>query len=172
MIELTRLARLPFFTGMPQWALVRLADAAEEPELASGQVVLRQYDRARNVWFLVSGAVQILINVGGDDLLVAVLRDPGELIGWSALRPPYRYTASIRCEERTRLVRLPAEVFDELFERDQALGRLILHRVAVAVANRLEHARDALRAPLRQGPVGAARPDVVEESASAEAVVR
>jgi hypothetical protein len=38
--------------------------------------------------------------------VVAVLRRPGELLGWSAFRAPYRYTASVRCEEPSELIRV------------------------------------------------------------------
>jgi CRP-like cAMP-binding protein len=149
-MELVRLAQLPFFQGMPQWALVGLAEAAAEQEVPAGGIVVRQSDRARAVHFLVAGSVQILLRVGEEDLLVAVLRDSGELLGWSAFRPPFRYTASVRCEEPTRLVRVPAAVFEELFARDPALAYQTLQRVAVSVANRLEHARERLFMPPRQ----------------------
>jgi hypothetical protein len=32
--------------------------------------------------------VQILLRIGEEDLLVAVVRRPGELLGWSAFRAP------------------------------------------------------------------------------------
>jgi CRP-like cAMP-binding protein len=143
-MELARLARLPFFQGMPQWALVGLAEAAAEEQLPAGGIVVRQADRARVVHFLLAGSVQILLRVGEEDLLVAVLRRPGELLGWSAFRAPYRYTASVRCEEPSRLVRVPAAVFEELFARDPGLAYQTLQRVAASVANRLEHARERL----------------------------
>jgi CRP-like cAMP-binding protein len=146
-MELARLARLSFFQGMPRWALVRLAEAAAEEQLPAGGMLLRQSDRARAVHFLLAGSVQILLRVGEEDLLVAVLRRPGELLGWSAFRAPYRYTASVRCEEPSRLVRVPAAVFQELFERDPALAYQTLQRVAASVANRLEHARQRLCLP-------------------------
>jgi CRP-like cAMP-binding protein len=146
-MELARLARLSFFQGMPWWALVRLAEAAAEEQLPAGGMLLRQSDRARAVHFLLAGSVQILLRVGEEDLLVAVLRRPGELLGWSAFRAPYRYTASVRCEEPSRLVRVPAAVFQELFERDPALAYQTLQRVAASVANRLEHARQRLCLP-------------------------
>jgi CRP-like cAMP-binding protein len=149
-VELAHLARLPFFQGMPQWALIRLAEAAAEEQLPVGGMVVRQADRARAVHFLMAGAVQILIRVGEEDLLVAVLRDSGELLGWSAFRAPYRYTASVRAEEPTRLLRVPATAFEELFARDPALAYQTLQRVAVSVANRLEHARERLFMPPRR----------------------
>jgi CRP-like cAMP-binding protein len=147
MIEPALLADLPLFRGLPAWALAELAAAAEERQLPAGTVLLRQYDLARAVHVLVSGSVQILIRVGGGDLLVASLRDPGEPIGWSAFRPPYRYTSTARCERDCRLVRLPAAAFDELFARDPALAHRVLARVAASLANRLERARELLHAP-------------------------
>ena len=101
-----------------------------------------------------SGSVQILIRVGSDDLLVGVLREEeGQLIGWSTFRPPYRYTASVRCEGPAVVLRVPATVFNELFEQDPAFAYATLSRVAVSVANRYEDARDLLHLPPRQGPV-------------------
>jgi CRP-like cAMP-binding protein len=157
-MELARLGRLSFFQGMPGWALVRLAEAAAEEELPAGEMVVRQSDRARAVHFLLAGSVQVLIRVGEEDLLVGVLRDPGELIGWSAFRAPYRYTASVRCEEPSRLVRVPAAVFEELFERDPTLAYQILQRVATSVANRLEHTREHLWPPRKHALVGEGKP--------------
>lgn len=146
-MELASLAQLPFFQGMPQWALVRLAAAAAEEELPAGGMVLRQADRARAVHYLLAGSVQILLRVGEEDLLVAVVRRPGELLGWSAFRAPYRYTASVRAEEPCRLVRVPAAGFEELFERDPAFAYHTLQRVAASVTDRLEQARLLLLPP-------------------------
>src|SRR5215218_11417819 len=146
-VELASLAQLPFFQGMPQWALVRLAEAAAEEQVPAGEMVLRQADRAWAVQFLLAGSVQILLRVGEEDLLVAVVRRPGELLGWSAFRAPYRYTASVRAEEPSRLLRVPAAGFEELFERDPAFAYHTLQRVAVSVTDRLEQARLLLLPP-------------------------
>ena len=153
-MEPASLERLAFFAGLPQWALARLAEAAREEELPGGRTVLHQHDRTRTVHFLLAGALQIYVRVGDDDLLVAVLGDPGELVGWSAFRPPYRATASVRCEQPSRLVTVPVTAFEELFERDPGLGCLLLGRVAAGVADRLEQARERLLAASRPGPVG------------------
>jgi CRP-like cAMP-binding protein len=156
-MEVAQLARLPFFGGIPPWALVRLAEPAGEEELPPGGTVVHQYDRARAAHFLLAGSVQILLRVGDEDLLVATMSDPGELIGWSAFRPPYRYTASVRCETACRLLRVPAAAFEGVFAQDPALAYQILQRVAASLATRLEHARARLLAAPRQGPVGEAR---------------
>ena len=153
-MEPAGLERLPFFGGLPRWALVRLAEAAREENLPAGRTVLHQHDRTRTVHLLVAGALQIYVRVGDDDLLVAVLDDPGELVGWSAFRPPYRATASVRCEQSSRLLTVPVAAFQELFERDPGLGYLILGRVAAGVADRLAQARERLLAAPRPDPAG------------------
>jgi CRP-like cAMP-binding protein len=136
------LAGLRFFEGVPGWALERLARSATKRRFEQGAIVVRQNDEARAVYFLLSGAVQILVYFEGvGDLLMGVQRDPGSLIaGWSAFRPPYRHTSSMRCEEASELVRLPRETFEEIFEDDPYLGYQILRKVAAEVDHWLEHA--------------------------------
>ena len=157
-VGLAELGAIPFFGGLPPWALEYLAGRAEEQVVSAGQTILHQYNRVDRVRFLVSGSLQILIRVGSEDLLVSVLREPGALIGWSAFRPPYRSTASVRCTGPCRLLVVGADVFEDLFWRDAALAYQILRRVAASVANRFEDARDLLAAPStppRWGPIGA-----------------
>jgi hypothetical protein len=55
-MELARLAQLPFLQGMPQGALVGLAEAAAEEEVPAGGIVVRRSDRARVVHFLLAGS--------------------------------------------------------------------------------------------------------------------
>jgi CRP-like cAMP-binding protein len=153
-VDPAEVERLAFFAELPTWALELLAGMAREEEVAAGRTVLHQHDRVRTVHFLVDGALQILVRVGDDDLLVGVLKGHGELVGWSAFRPPYRSTASVRCERPSRLVTVPAAAFEELFDRDPALGYLVLGRVAAGVADRLEQARELLLAASAQGATG------------------
>jgi CRP-like cAMP-binding protein len=157
-VDPLQLAALPFFRDMPQWALVRVAQAATVLSLPAGHVLLRQYERAMEVFVVLSGAVQIFIRVGSDDLLVGMLRGEGHLLGWSTFRPPNRYTASVRCEEPTEVVRVPATVFEGLFDEDPEFAYATLSRVAVSVAERYELARELLCAPPRRGPVGGNAP--------------
>ncbi len=139
------LAGLRFFESVPGWALERLAQSAAKIRLEQGAMVMRQNDEARSVFFLLSGAVQVLVYFEGvGDLLMGVQRDPGSLIGWSAFKPPYRYTSSVRCEEQSELLRLPRETFEEIFEEDPYLGYQVLKKVATAVDHRLEGAVSSL----------------------------
>lgn len=100
---------------------------------------------AADIFFLMSGSVQIYIHFHGvDDLLVGTMREPGALLGWSVVRKPHRYTATVRCEENCRVLRLPREALMKLVETQPRLGYLPLKRIAATLANRLEQTRDLL----------------------------
>lgn len=149
-VEVTvgELAKLRFFEELPGWALERLARSARKRRYERGAIVVRQNDEARSVYFLLSGAVQVLVYFEGvGDLLVGVQRDPGSLLAFSAFRAPYRHTSSMRCEDPSELMRLPRETFEEIFEEDPYLGFRILKKVASAMDNRLEGAVTFLESP-------------------------
>jgi CRP-like cAMP-binding protein len=140
-LTIEELVGLRFFEGVPGWALERLAGSAAKRRLEQGALVVQQNDEARAVYFLLSGAVQVLVYFEGvGNLLMGVHRESGSLIAWSAFRAPYRHTSSMRCEEPTELMRMPRDTFEEIFEEDPYLGYLILKKVAAAMDNRLEGA--------------------------------
>ena len=151
-LTIEELSGLRFFEGVPGWALERLAGSASKRRLEQGALVVQQNDEARAVYFLLSGAVQILVYFEGmGDLLMGVHREPGSLIAWSAFRAPYRHTSSMRCEEQTEVMRIPREAFEEIFDEDPYLGYLILKKVASAMDNRLEGAVTFLESSINPG---------------------
>jgi hypothetical protein len=151
-IAVEDLVGLQFFEGVPGWALDRVAVSATRKRLEQGAIAVRQNDEAKAVYFLLSGAVQILVYFEGvGDLLTGVQRRPGSLIGWSAFRAPYRYTSSVRCEEASELIQIPRQTFEEIFEKDAYLGYQILKKVAATMDTRLEGAVASLESPIIPG---------------------
>ena len=145
MVSTQRIHSIAFFGGLPAWALRSFAEAAVERSVDRGEIILSQHDEATAVCFLVEGSVQFLLRFEGmDDLLVGTTGRPGTLLGWSAFRTPHRYVATVRSEDPCLVLKVPREVFIRVFERDPRLGCLILKRVAVIIANRLEQAKELL----------------------------
>lgn len=135
------LTGIPFFSGLPEWALTRLAATATKTRMARGALVVRQNDEARALYLLLDGAVRVSVRFDGTgDVPMGLEREPGSLIGWSAFRAPYRYTDSVRCEEESELLRVPREAFEHIFEEDPHLGYRVLKRIATTVDHRLEGA--------------------------------
>jgi CRP-like cAMP-binding protein len=67
--------------------------------------------------------------------------EPGDVVGWSALVPPYRATSTAVPLERTRLLSFDGEKLRRLLDGDQVLAAAIYPLVLRAVARRLEGTR-------------------------------
>ncbi|MCB0917476.1 MAG: cyclic nucleotide-binding domain-containing protein [Actinobacteria bacterium] len=129
-----------FFRVLPQWALELLALSTTESRLAPGEVVVSAHAKADRLFVLRSGRVQVLLTVDtGRDLIVETLDPTDPVLGWSILRPPYRYTTTLRAETECELYVIPAEVFELIFTKDPALEPRVLEQVAIVVAQRLQH---------------------------------
>lgn len=122
-----------------------LMKEAKELAFEAGEFILHQHDDARALYVLLSGSVEFLMNVEGvDDLFLGMTAEPGALIGWSVVREPHRYTASVRCREPCRVLRVPREALARVLSEDPRAGCQILRGVADALLVRLEDARSLL----------------------------
>ena len=151
MIDAARLRALPFFDGLPEPVVASLAAQGDERDLAAGELVIEQNDEALGIWFLVEGSVRLLLRYEGvGDLFMGSFQEPGSIFGWSALRPPYRYTDSVRCEQPSRLLCLSRASFDAVMAEDPQVGLVLLQRVTGEVARQLDITRSLLgvREPL------------------------
>jgi CRP-like cAMP-binding protein len=145
MVTAQMLKEVAFFRGLRTPVLETLAETASIVKSEDNAIIAKQHDRAIALFVLLSGNVQFLIDVeGSGKLLVSVSRDPGLIIGWSIFRPPYRYTTTVRCEGVCRLLRIPHHVIDELVKNDPASGLILLRRVNLSLATRLESERARL----------------------------
>jgi CRP-like cAMP-binding protein len=119
-----------------------LAERAEEIHLDAGALIIEQGDDATHVLVLLEGSIEALLHYEGvGELFMGTHEQPGTLIGWSAFRPPSRYTDSVRCHRPSRLLRVPAAAFEELVAGDPAVGYQLLRRVNAQVAQQLETTR-------------------------------
>ena len=145
MVSAADLAEVDFLAELPQWAREELARHAHRVRFGAGDVITRQHEKADTAHVLTHGSVEVLLRFDGTgDLLIGTLTEAAPTLGWSAFRPPYRYTASIRCQGPCSTIAIPRQGFEELFQIDPGLEIPLLRRVAGVVADRLERTVDLL----------------------------
>jgi hypothetical protein len=146
------LSAIPFFAGLDASVLAALSENAEEVCVAAGELIIEQGEAANDVYFLLEGSVEALLRFEGvGDLFMGTREALGTLLGWSAFRPPYRYSDSVRSHRPSRLLRVSRSSFDTLFARDLAVAHELLRRVNVEVAQQLEGTRELFESPHAQG---------------------
>ena len=166
MAVVTDLESFAFFGPLPRWALESLADSAEQRVFASGDLIVRQHDKASYAYFLQHGRVQVMLSLQDrDDFVIETLTESAPMLGWS-VSPALSLHVVDQVRDRVSGPRDSRTAFERVIGCDASLEPLLLSCAAVVVAERLERTQDVLA-----GRSGAApRPVVPATTLEREAV--
>ena len=65
---------------------------------------------------------------------------PGEVFGWSALVEPYVYTATAKCAQETKVIRISRDQMEEVVKEHPDEGMAVLKNLTGIIAGRLRYA--------------------------------
>jgi CRP/FNR family cyclic AMP-dependent transcriptional regulator len=141
MISPEVLRRYPYFATINEETLKAVAMMAEERVVAPGTEMFREGDPAGTLNLITKGEVDIQYILGnGEHRTVDTLVD-GDLLGWSALVEPHKYTANAIARKETHFVAIDGEKLRTLCTTDPQLGYRLLTQIAKLLAHRLDGAR-------------------------------
>ena len=147
MISPEILRRYPYFAGIDETSLRQLAMIAEEKQhIPAGTRLFAEGEPVRHLGIMVSGEVNIQYLLGSGEMRTVDTLVGGDLLGFSALIEPYKYTSFGTTTQETDLVLIDALKLREHCNRDPQLGYRLTLQVAKLLANRLEGARVQLAA--------------------------
>lgn len=105
---------------------------------AAGERIFDQGDPPDSVYFIVSGVVDIFIDLPGTDRKLRLQTlSPGAVFGEMAIIAPSPRSANVAAVEPTRCWRLPAEMFERLKDEEPGLAFALLSNMADIFAQRL-----------------------------------
>jgi len=146
MISPELLRRYPYFGGVSEESLKRVAMIADEVTVPAGKRMFNTGDPATHLYIIVKGEVNIQYELGnGERRTVDTLVD-GDLLVWSAIVEPYKATAEGTTPKPTHLIGISAPQLRQLCDQDPLLGYRLSAQVAKLLAHRLEGARVQLAA--------------------------
>jgi CRP-like cAMP-binding protein len=124
---------------------VQEADAVmalgERLTLPAGRVLFTLGEAAERAYAIVSGRVSLTLpmEVGGreQDVLVEE-RNAGEMVGWSALVPPHRFTLTAKALIDSEAVAFPRLALLEHFAARPAVGLIVTRNLASVMGQRLQ----------------------------------
>jgi CRP-like cAMP-binding protein len=155
MIDPAELKTLPFFRSLTDDEISLLAPHADLLTAKAGSRVFEEGAPSDTLLVLVSGMVanrQSPLH-GGDDILMNVVNQPGELIGASSLAAADDavHPFSAVCMEDSEFVTLPLDELWLAFEQNPAVAIGLLRRFTHMLAQRLAAAREQIRSRIRPG---------------------
>jgi len=134
-----------FGAGLSPHALARLRDCcASTRTYAAGDTIMREGDDRHPFGIVISGRVALRLLVPERGAITILTVEPDDVVGWSALVPPYRATSTAVAVEPTELLEFEADALRRALRDDPALAATIYPRILEAVARRLGATRHQL----------------------------
>lgn len=104
---------------------------------------------ARKLYIVERGEIAVTAHLVGRVRLPVSIINAGYAFGWSALVPPYRYTATATALLKTRVLAFEREALLSMMHANPLLGLTIMQNIAGTIASRLHAVELALMGLLR-----------------------
>ncbi|MEQ6902093.1 cyclic nucleotide-binding domain-containing protein [Nocardioides sp. YIM 152588] len=130
----------PFFEGLDEQWIDLMTGCASNTHLSPGAWVFREGEPADTFYVVRRGCVAIETPTPTGPLVIQTAHE-GDVVGWSWLVPPYRWTFDARATEETSLIAFDGACLRGKCEGDPALGYALMQRVVQVMSDRLHSAR-------------------------------
>jgi CRP-like cAMP-binding protein len=122
-------------------SLTALAAFGQMRNVAANETLLEEGDPTDSLAIVIEGRVGLRLRVPERGHVTILTVEPGDVVGWSALVPPFRATSTATALERGRLIAFDGMQLRRLLEADWRLAAEVYPVVLRAVARRLEATR-------------------------------
>lgn len=135
------LSESAFFGELKQDDIGFLAEQGRERELDEGALLFEHGQPADRFYLLRRGEVVVEVPAIQGPALVVQTLGPDEVLGWSWLIPPYRWSFQARAVESVAVLEFDGSAVRDRCERDPAFGYEVLKRFSSLMSERLDAAR-------------------------------
>ena len=138
-----RLRELQFFQGIDETYLRELAGLSRQREFPARTKVFEEYERAKEVYFIVEGAISLAIcGVSGCRQITVVGR--GDLMGWSPLIGRARLFDTARTTTPVKALMFDGDELVKFCKAHADFGFEFMRRAACVLGERLSDTRRQL----------------------------
>lgn len=134
----------PFFADMDQSALDTIVGCCANEVFKTGSYIYRQYEPADKFYLIRDGLVTLEAYAPGRPPIAMETVEAGEIIGWSWLIEPYKWSNDARASGTVRMVSVDGACLRRKMEADRVLGYEIYKRFMPVMARRLIQYRERI----------------------------
>jgi CRP-like cAMP-binding protein len=140
MEKLEVLKRCAAVKDLDEKQLQVLADLATSETFQVGETLGRQGRTAEKVYIIEDGLVGIYLELGPMTHRQIQSAASFELVGWSAMLPPYRMYTTVMAIETTRVLSFEGKALSKLCQTHPPIGCKVHRGMAATIASRLNNA--------------------------------
>ena len=123
------------FQGMSPEFMEEISKNLTEEVHRKGDLLFKAGDRADFLYVIEEGRVRL--SAGERGIVTRIVENQGDALGWSSLVGRDAYSSSAECLTDARLVKIPKDKLNEIFERHPVCGLLLFRRLARMIGERL-----------------------------------
>ena len=140
MTKLEVLKRCPFVRELCEEQLSKLAELADVEVYEAGESICKQGRTQEKIYVIEDGLVGLYLELGPMTQRQLQTASSFEVVGWSAMLPPYRCTATVKAIETTRLLAFNGKELINLCDTYPEIGNKVHRGLASVIAVRLHNA--------------------------------
>jgi len=141
------LQKSPLLAGLSKESLDQLVKMSQAVTLSAGEKLIEEGDAGDSAYVILDGELEVSKRSGARDIVLSTRR-AGDLIGEMALLNQAPRMATVRATRDSRLLKIPAEAFEQLLRSSPEATLAILHTVTARLRNTeaLLHQREKMAA--------------------------
>ena len=140
MTKLEVLKKCPFVRELDDEQLKIMADMATVEEFEVGESLCKQGRTQEKIYLIEDGLVGIYLELGPMTHRQIQAASNFEVIGWSAMLPPYRCNTTVRAIETTKVLAFDGKKLVDLCQSHPMIGCRVHRGLASVIAVRLHYA--------------------------------
>ena len=131
----------PFFRDLPSQYIELMAGCGSNVHFKKGVYIIKEGDDADYFYLIRKGKVTLEIYGAQRGPIIIQTMDEGDILGWSWLISPHKWTSSAKALEETSLIALDGKCLREKCEKDHDLGYELFKRLSPVLTARLNWTR-------------------------------
>ena len=144
MIKFEVLKRCPFVRELDDEQLKIMADMASTEVFEVGESLCKQGRTLEKIYLIEDGLVGLYLEMGPMTHRQLQSASNFEVVGWSAMLPPYRSHTTVKAIETTKVLTFDGKELAKLCETYPMIGYKVHRGLASVIAVRLHHAFNQL----------------------------
>ena len=118
-----------YFSGLNAEMMGKILGISRVVEIKKGEILFSQDDSGKNIYMVLSGNIKIFkLSTAGKEFIIKIL-NPGELFAESLLFKEKFYPASAQAMERSKVLAIDVDQFEELLMKNNAIAVEIIKNV-------------------------------------------
>ena len=119
--------------------LQKLASLCTLKTYEAGAIIATEGKKANDLYLIAEGTVSIIVGLGKNYERQIQTASKFELVGWSAVVPPYSYKGSVRVEKKVTALVFNGQALRDLSDNDPVLGCVVYQWIISALSQRLHN---------------------------------